>query len=411
LTYTEGEKYSSFPPCPCCLTPFHSIPISLFAVCWSDVFSNLPMISSQGDRFRFLLSKLLTSAKTDPFCGRDAFVVVPPEGKYQLYDFPGVVHEGEDAQVSTLQLESLMGQKEWQITLAPPQLNELCSARWLCGSKNIRNVRIHVSFWVTSQAEDVKYYLDTKLGLIRRFLDYGLLYLEPEGHHCVITALHTAIHQGGEVIALLSEHDYYGSGHQPWIRHRFKKLVLIERWLTEVIKLLLTHGVTHVTDPEIMNSLCHHARRHNARTLRAWMKALRACTEDHLRVFTLEMNTVLSENDGKTARSDEPEEQDTDRQWETEDTEGEESEWETEEEWEEGYMLDMAMDREHSDARNPQISDEERLEGLEDYDEIYWEHVYARIIGSNMDPVPPGHSESKLWRLARYARGYISRGV
>ena len=351
------------------------------------------------------------SAKTDPFCGSDAYVVVAPNGGYRLYDFPGAVAPDEHEEISTLQLELLMGQKEWQITWAQTQLHELSSARWLYWSEHIQHVRTHVSFWVTSQAEDVKKYLYTKLGLIRRLLDYGLLYLEPGGNHCVIEALHTAIHQGGEVIALLTEHKYYDSGQEPWIRHRFRKLVVIERWLTEVIELLLTSGATHIADSEVVDSLCRHAQRHNARTLCAWIKALRACTEDRPRPSRQEMDTVVSETDGKTARSDDPEEQDTDKQWETEDTEGEGSEWETEEEQEEGYMFERAVDRECFDARKPQISNEERhtcYNGLQDYDETYWKHVYPHIIGSNMDTISPGHRESWLWRLARYAGDFIA---
>ena len=373
------------------------------------------MLYPQGDHFKYLFRRLLKSAKTDPF-ESEGLLLVTPEEEYVLCSFPGCVDPKR--QISTLQFEALMGQKEWQIILDNLQLEELCSARFMHWSQLIVDVHTHVKFWVTSQVKNVENYLYAKLGAIIRFLDYGLLDLKPGGSHCVIDALHTAIHQGGEVIALLSEHDYYHSGHQPWIRHRFKKLAIIERWLTEVIKLLLIQGAIDAADPDIVDNFCDHARQHNARTLRVWMKVMRACTEDHPQLSRLKMNIVVSENHSKTIQSDELEEQESDRQWETEDTEGAGSEldteedWETEEEWEEGHMLETVVDREHTDARNPQMNDEECPEchrDLEDYDEGYWAHVYPRVIGSNIDATSPGHSENTLRRLARYAREFISR--
>lgn len=219
----------AFPPYYYCLTSFLTNLITIFALSWADVFSELPMIYPQGDHFNFLFSRLLKSAKTDPFESEGLLLVPPLEEEYVIYSFPGCVNP--DKQISTLHFVSLMGQKEWQIILDHVQLGELCNARFMHWSQLIQDVHDHVEFWVTSQVKNVENYLYAKLGAIRRFLDYGLLDLKPGGSHCVTKALHTAIHQGGEVIALLSEHDYYDSGHQPWIRHRFKKLVIIERWL------------------------------------------------------------------------------------------------------------------------------------------------------------------------------------
>lgn len=328
------------------------------------------------------------------------------------------------------QLEWLLCQQEWRITWSQYQLRELCSARWRHDSETVRDVRTHVRFWVTSQANDVENYLDKKLWLVRRFLDCGLL---PAPGNCIQADLHTAIHEGGKVIALLSEHEYYDSGQQPWIRHRFKKLVLVERWLTNIIKHLLAYGVTCIGDPVDVDSLCRLAQRHNARTLHAWTKALRTYTEDHPLLARLQMSTEVFGDRHSITRSDDIEEQDTDSGWGTEESDGKGSEWDTEEEWEEGHILKTAVEKDRCDVRNPQISDEERrtyrkvwedypkkcwhcreaydIEYREGYDEEYWEHVYPRIVDSKMDNVSLGHSESKIRRLAKYAGEFIAAVV
>ena len=389
----------AFPPYRCCLTSILSNPITIFAIYWAVVSLELPVISPQEDHFKFLLTRLLESSKTDPF-DSEALMLVTPLGQYQLYRFPGCV--SPKYEISILQFETLLNQREWQITWHHQQLEELCSARLLYFSQQIEDVQGHVLLWVTDRAEDLEWYLYAKLGAITRLLNYPLLDLKPGGSHCVIGALHTAIHQGGEVIALLSEHDCYHDGHQPWIRDRFKKLVIVEKWLTEVIKLLLIQKAIDVVDLDIMNELCQHARNHNARTLCVWMRAMRVCAEDHPQFSRFKMNIAISETHSETTQSDEQEEQESDRQWETEDSEGAGSEsdveevWETEEEWEEGYMLETVVERKHNDEKNPQINGEECPQChnvLDDYDERYWPHVYSRLIGSDTNTASPGHSK------------------
>ena len=366
------------------------------------------MISMYTDCLEYLFHRMVKSAKNDPYCSSHALFGVRPEGNYELHNFPGDPYANEET-ISELQLEWFLRQQEWPIIWDPCQLDILCSARWPYLSKEISDVRAHVSFWVTGQANDVKDYLDKKLNLTKRFLDCDLLY--PEPRDCILTALQTAIHEGGEVIALLSEHEYYGSGHQPWIRHRFKKLVLIEAWLTKIFKLLIRYRVSYLAEPKIMSGFCDRAQSHNARTLHAWTKALRACIKDHSQLSALETDIILPGGGSNTVRSNEIETQDADKEWETEDTASETSDWETEEEWEEGHMLETAVERDRRDAKNPQLSDPGRhtcCKEMNDYDEEYWRHVYPRIIGSRMDQASPGHSKSRLRRLARYARDFVT---
>lgn len=405
--------YIVSPHCLHFLTHSISNPTTLAAVCWSDTLSNLPTIASQEDHFNFILLKLLVSAKTDPFDGSDAFVEVSLKGEYTLLKFPG--RTWPDETISKLQLELIMAQKEWQVTWNPWQLSELCSARWQHKSENVASLRCHVAFWVTGRAEDIQNYLYAKLDLLRKFLEHGLPQSEPELNRGVIYALHTAIHQGGEVIALLTEHTYGSCDRQPWIRHRFKKIVLIEKWLTETMLLLMTNNVPQVADPEVIDGLCQHAQRHNARTLCAWMKVLRACKKNYERGSGAGsrsgMDTFVSAADGAPAECDNAEEPNTDEEWETEDSDLESSGWETEEEMEEGYRFETAIDRDHYDAKNPDLDDQRRhtCDGaFDDYDEDYWEHVYPRIIRSSMDAPSQKVEEGTLHRLRRYVRRFLS---
>ena len=203
--------------------------------------------------------------------------------------------------MSKFALFSFLSQKEWQITLDRDQLNEMWSASALHWSHGcIQYVRVHVRFWVISSAEQVEKYLYSRLNVISRFLEYDLLDLKPGGSHCVIKALHKAIHQGGEVIILLSEHKYRQTGQQPWIHHRFKKLVITERWLSKTIKLLLSQGISDVAYPYFFHGLSLHAQNHNARTLCVWMKVMRACAEDHPRRVSI----ADSKNHSTNTKSD-----------------------------------------------------------------------------------------------------------
>lgn len=364
------------------------------------------------DHFRYLFNKLLKSAKADPFSLSDALVKINHSGEHILWHFPGCDIYGPYRTTSPSELGLLMEQKEWEITWDRDQLDHLCSPTQFPPLESIEEVRADVSFWVTAASDQIERYLDTKLDLIKRFLSLGILSLTPGASHCVIEALHNTIHEGGEVIALLSEHSYGSRGKQPWIRQRFKKLVLIRTWLIEVFKALLSSGSEYIAaSPYVMDMLCEHAQRHNARTLSAWMESLRALSDDQNQRNTPEVEPRDSGDENRMTAGNEGSVENTDEGWETEDTESRVSDWETEEEWEEGYWLQTAIDREDHDERNPQIKDEDRHtcgNYSMDYDEGYWQHIYPRILGPGIDPVSKAPSEGKLRRLAGYARDFLA---
>ncbi|KAI9667543.1 MAG: hypothetical protein M1821_000359 [Bathelium mastoideum] len=178
-----------------------------------------------------------------------------------------------------------------------------------------------------------------------------------------------SIEDGGanyvEVIALLTEHEYCGTSQKPWIRHRFKKLTCVERWLTEVFELLLRVSFNSAADPMAVERVCNHTQRHNTRTLCLLTKALEICTKDYSKEPGQNKIYVATDSNGFI-----PGEEDISSQEEIEDAESERSGWATEEEWEEGYMLEAAVGKRHSGATNGQLSEEEHEENctFKDYD-------------------------------------------
>ncbi|KAF2228681.1 hypothetical protein EV356DRAFT_537890 [Viridothelium virens] len=394
-----------------CMNLHDSNSVYLSAQCWSETCLEVPVNASLEEHGNFLVRKLLRSAKTDPFSTTDAYVRIGPEGGHEVVDFPGMVRGFPPEPMTKLQLDVFMTQNEWQLVWSSWQLNELSSVRSLEPLDRESDVRSYVAFWVTSDAEIIRKLLDSKLDLLGAFLNLNLLHLEPAADHSVIDALNVAIHQGGEVIALLTEHSYYSHEREPWIRHRFKKLVLIECWLTKVFQLLITHGVTYMADSDVVNELCQHARKHNARTLYAWTKALGLCAKENSPLPGSRLNNFVSTDDSVATGSVTTEVLEIDDDWETEDTDVEESGWETEEEHEEGYMLEIAIEKKEDDARNPNLRDKDRhtcCKALEDYDEGYWSHVYPRIMRSKMDSGAKKHEESTLRKLTRHVRDLMA---
>jgi len=105
-------------------------------------------------------------------------------------------------------------------------------------------------------------------------------------------------------------------------------------------------------------------------------------------------------------------------EWETDSSGASDSAsaWETEEEWEEGYSLQTAIDRgkQLEFMKNPEICSccSHRGNDIDpNYNEEYWEHVYRRILGQNYDSPPqlqPPERAKKLKAVARAARDFIS---
>lgn len=303
----------------------------------------------------YFLNKLLNHAKTDPFSGTEALLTVAPYKGSQILNFPGVYFHELNQNISLRQMDLLLSQTEWPLAWGSHQLDILSSAKYY-PCRKAPNIRHHIAFWITSQAEDVSKYLHTKLDLVEKIIDHGTLDLGAE--HSVVQALHVAIHEGGEVVAILTRHQYCSSfpGYQTWIRHRSKKLMIIEKWLTELFCLLLTKGSAYVTDAVVLEELYQHARKHNARTLGAWTKALKACAHDHAR-DTVSVNSMADSSDNAASVDDAASDKTgAHSEWETENSgSDDDSEWETEEEMDEGQLGQSVKDKHCVDATNPDL--------------------------------------------------------
>lgn len=416
----------------------------MFVMSWSD---SSDAISNYEDQFQHLLDTLLMNTKSDPFGCRDALVCVledkQEEGKYQLETFPGVNSYTSYGPVKFTGLKSLIRQDRWQISWDSRLLWDLSTTMPLGSLDTDEEVRNHVSFWVTMEAAVIEVYLDAKLNLLVELLRHNRI-INFENSCQIYHCIHNAIHQGAETIALLSEHDYNGSG-PPWLRHRFKKLILVEAFMLKALKGLLVYGYKQLAYLETLNDLSQHALRHNTRTFFVWKKALSEASSElqtsgyprnSFEKFSAEIESSVHKtklkvdrmNQGKPSKSRSVEadgnmlkasgsmvERDSgnhdDSDWETEDSEYAESAWETEEEWEEGYSLDTAVDLVPLDDTNRQMSDSERHTRCEkhyDYDEEYWSHVYGRIKDSNMDPISSEPKEGKLRMIGRIAATFLS---
>jgi hypothetical protein len=379
-------------------------------ICWSDACVFSPSLFSEDDYINYLLNKLLNRAITDPFPGSEALLAVVPYEGFQILNFPGV-DLGDNPNIPPRQLDLLLGQTEWPITWDSHQLVLLSSASYYL-LNDVSKIRHHIAFWIISQAEEISKYLYTKLDLIEKIMDHGTLDLGAE--HSVVLALHTAIHEGGEVIAILTRHLHCSCfpGRKPWIRHRFKKLIIIEKWLTELFRLLLTKGSAHVTDAVILEELCQHAQKHNARTLCAWTKALKACAQEQARDVGSADNTASSLVHAASVEDATSDKIDANSEWETENSDSDhDSEWETEEELDEGQLFERVKDRHCIDATNPDLEGKSRHTCdvvLHEYDEEYWSHLYPCIMDSNLDPVLEKDQEGIAQRLTKYARGFMT---
>ncbi|KAI9686168.1 MAG: hypothetical protein M1822_003823 [Bathelium mastoideum] len=118
-------------------------------------------------------------------------------------------------------------------------------------------------------------------------------------------------------------------------------------WLTEVFELLLRVSFNSAADPMAVE------------------RALEICTKDYSKEPGQNKIYVATDSNGFI-----PGEEDISSQEEIEDAESERSGWATEEEWEEGYMLEAAVGKRHSGATNGQLSEEEHEENctFKDYD-------------------------------------------
>ncbi|KIY02220.1 uncharacterized protein Z520_02358 [Fonsecaea multimorphosa CBS 102226] len=282
------------------------------------------------DKYSFLFSKLLLGAKTDPFT-HDASMTMIVLDTYSC---------------NPTAVEVLLHQTEWPISWHPTHLLMLLRFGRVPGP-----ARSFVMPWAMLDASSIEASLQAQLGIIRSFLASNAF--PPQefprlGQH----AISELIHYGGLVIALLSEHDDGGS--DPPCLHRLRKLGLARTFMITAIGLLLEYWRPYLATRGELDPISIHAQQHNMRTMHIWRMALENTCGNAQDTYsdtrpanygTGSTDFVSADGSQKVNNLDEDE-------WETEYSDGSTSGWETEEEWEEGYLLDAAVDRVYRDAAN-----------------------------------------------------------
>ncbi|KAI2627803.1 hypothetical protein GGR54DRAFT_652638 [Hypoxylon sp. NC1633] len=295
----------------------------------------------------------------------------------------------------------------------PDQLLQICNLQNLnskCSSDldAFRKAMDRLRFIVTSTAEQFQEHLKARANLLRMLLEYNVRLSKPQPGSCWYRdAIHCIVDSGGELLSILTKHDYYGH-EPPWLRHRFRKLLHTRAFMISSIIDLLE--VLWSESPDLTESYCSDittlAQSHNERTLNIWMTALRRTGVKFPNTLAdIAIDEPLSQNisDGPDDRSINDAEG-----WETETSTDDDSGWETEEEWEEGYMLDKAIDRDHYDDRNTQFSNAGQGRKDRDFDEEYWSNGYQHLKSHN-DRGDQKSAESTLksvFKAAKRAFGY-----
>ncbi|KAK4203425.1 hypothetical protein QBC40DRAFT_24004 [Triangularia verruculosa] len=382
-------------------------PLILVMSCWFEYKADVGELYN--DKLQHILNRLLRSARSDPLVSWAGISAVADlDSYYTLEEFPNDTSGRQVREIASSTIRVLLAQDvwEWELPWAnPEQVTLACSLGYNAFPKS---VRFFVGFWVTSTHEQAMSYLERKKVLIDSLIqNSGELRLR---HSAWEKALHATIHGGAEVIALLSEHDR-GAHRAPWLRHRFRKLVLVRKHMLYTLTLLLRLGGKALADPQLLDRVSEHAESHNARTFFAWSTALKKAGQSFGHVPP---EQCFSRS------SDEVDEVDEVDEWETERSVASDSDsgWETVEEWEEGYSVKTAIDREKQEDYGDNLEvcscgrQKHRGDDIDfNYDEEYWEHVYSRIETSNYDSPPKVSKSDTLKRLkaaASAARDFIS---
>ncbi|OQV00828.1 hypothetical protein CLAIMM_06275 [Cladophialophora immunda] len=360
--------------------------------------------STKLDKFSFLLDKLLLEAKTDPFSSNNPLLPC-------YHPTP---------------VEVLIRQKEWRLQWTPLQFLALFDFGLIHDLIDVPSpTRSFVEFWTVTPDAAIEAYLQAKLSVVQIFLAHDTFPVQ-KFTSLGEEAIQRLIHHGGDVIALLSEHD--DDGNDPPCLHRVRKLVLVSTFMITALGLLLEFWCPYLATKDQHDEISLHAQQHNMRTINIWRKALeKACGNAQ----DAQSNKPPSNHDtgisgcASVERRDEVNSFDEDG-WETEASDGPTSGWETEEEWEEGYLLDTAVDIGDRNATTTlparlkrctrcrvasncaAIWEDRDTAGLNlpfplrlatdrgfqingravprfDYDEDYWQHVYARFGSEESD--------------------------
>ncbi|TPX08538.1 uncharacterized protein E0L32_010025 [Thyridium curvatum] len=373
------------------------------------------LIEALSDDFQFLTHRVLRYAEQDPFCACSALIKVTREGDYGAESFPGSLGRWQDNiyysyLVHPVILRAILSQSDWLLSWDERQLQELCNILpcsevvgfGFCEWKETEKMRL--KFLVISHAKELQSHLDSKTKLLRLLLDHGVFSTTAElGRSLYIDAIHTTIHSGGSAFSLLTEHDYYGK-EPPWIRQKFQKLLHIRAFMLDTLTIILDAlwSVSPKNDDPHWKEFAQHAQSHNLRILNVCMTALR-----NSKYQTSDTGFAIDSDSG--GNDDRPNHQHTgdDEGWETEHSSSEEDGWETEEDWQEGYMLDKAVDRDHLDDRNMQM---QRCEACQnDFDDSCWEHVLSRTQepSKTVADHKQGHGTiSKVFNAAKRVAGF-----
>ncbi|KAK5049070.1 hypothetical protein LTR84_005493 [Exophiala bonariae] len=343
---------------------------ALLVFCYSLRLGSIETRRQLDDKCRFLLNKLLVEAKTDPLHGW------PPSARFLDHLSNGHIKGKFDPMVVDL----LMHQIEWPISCTPYHFLELCWSNLIVAIH--QNTSEFLDFWVASTFAQVDAYFEAMLSRLNYFI-LNDIYPTKSYPKLGMSAIFLLIDGGGLLISLMTECE--SDGRLPWLRHRFRKLIALRTYMVAVIRSVLEHWSSYLKVEHFLYSVSALAQSRNQRTLHIWKTAL----SDALRTIRLPQ---LGSNDDNVSAHAEPHDSfdapreavaTSDEDWETEDSDGPYSGWETEEEWEEGYMLDIAADRYHHDGEYSQqrCSTNSNISGVpRGYDEDYWLRVYNRLL-------------------------------
>ena len=159
----------------------------------------------------------------------------------------------------------------------------------------------------------------------------------------------------------------------------------------------------------------------NARTVCVWRKALELFTQNKTGTVgtdNIGLNKSCNTNntDPTTSIFRHCSGKDDQEEWVSEKStdSGSESGWETEEDWEEGYMLEKAVDRYPQDDRDRQLG--QQTPGVAgypgDYDHVYWSQFYNDWLDLLGDPAAKSgqrqENEGRLKSIVKTARDLVS---
>lgn len=384
-------------------------PLMILAISW---FENRRDIREHfNDELVFLLGKLASQARSDPFSQCEAIILVDNWGQYITHQFPGA-HAFYPLTFQVLQ--ALMRQEHWPISWDPSQLILTVSL----GLESIARYSIEpspscfVSLWVDDTCESVEAVLQAKV----KFL--GLLLTNEawnNNDYYIRNAIYETILSGGCIFALLSGAeqesqslaDFYPPSTGETETHRNKgisvtdgsmKLDALRLYMVEALTMLLEspgcrkyiHQYAKGQSCYELNAITARCRAKNTdfRAVQAWLEALflsctrvRAGKEDTMTgpIPPTNPETQVGSVSGDWGGENDSEASSTNGAECNDLGSGVESGWD-EEEWEGGFWMADTVEKEYCEGSE---FDDYLNPGL---DYRYWFWKYDRVRG--LDPRP-----------------------